>query len=43
MPDDMKAQGNDSRASIKTPDELREDARVYFSRLVTDYQNSCIL
>jgi outer membrane protein assembly factor BamD (BamD/ComL family) len=24
----------------KTPDQLREDARVYLSRLVTDYPNS---
>ena len=39
MPDDMKAQERQP-SKYKTPDELREDARVYFSRLVTGYENS---
>jgi outer membrane protein assembly factor BamD (BamD/ComL family) len=39
MPNDMLAKEK-QEVKRKTPDELREDARVYFSRLVSGYPNS---
>jgi outer membrane protein assembly factor BamD (BamD/ComL family) len=39
MPNDMLAKEN-QEAKHKSSDELREDARVYFSRLVSGYPNS---
>jgi outer membrane protein assembly factor BamD (BamD/ComL family) len=39
MPDAMLAKEKQD-LKYKTPDELREDARVYFSRLVAEYPNS---
>jgi outer membrane protein assembly factor BamD (BamD/ComL family) len=39
MPNDMQAKEK-QESKYKTPDELREDARVYLSRLVTGYPNS---
>ncbi len=42
MPNDMLA--NEKReAKYKTPEELRADARVYFSRLVSGYPGSSLL
>ena len=39
MPNDMLAKEK-QEVKRKTPDELREDARVYFSRLISGYPNS---
>jgi outer membrane protein assembly factor BamD (BamD/ComL family) len=39
MPDAMLAQEK-QKTQYKTPDELKEDARVYLSRLVAGYPNS---
>ena len=39
MPNDMQAKERQA-TKYKTPDELREDARVYLSRLVANYPNS---
>ena len=39
MPNDMLAKEK-QEVKRKTPDELREDARVYFSRLAAGYPNS---
>jgi outer membrane protein assembly factor BamD (BamD/ComL family) len=39
MPNDMLA-NEKQEVKRKTPDELREDARVYFSRLISGYPNS---
>jgi len=39
IPNDMEAKQR-QLTTYKTPDELREDARVYLSRLVADYPNS---
>lgn len=39
MPNDMLAKERQP-SKYKTPDELREDARIYFSRLVDGYENS---
>lgn len=39
MPNDMQAKEK-QESKYKTPDELRQDARVYLSRLVTGYPNS---
>jgi outer membrane protein assembly factor BamD (BamD/ComL family) len=39
MPNDMQAKERQA-AKYKTPEELREDARVYLSRLVANYPNS---
>lgn len=39
MPNDMLAKEK-QETKYKSPDELREDARVYFSRLVSGYPNS---
>ena len=39
LPDEMLAKEKQEK-KYKTPDELREDARVYLSRLVADYPNS---
>ncbi len=39
MPTDMQAKEKQA-TKYKTPEELREDARVYFSRLVAGYPNS---
>jgi outer membrane protein assembly factor BamD (BamD/ComL family) len=42
MTNDMETKGKQTTL-YKTPDELRADARVYLSRLVTDYPNSDFL
>jgi len=39
MPNDMQAKERQA-TKYKTPEELREDARVYLSRLVANYPNS---
>ena len=39
MPNDMLAKEK-QEVKRKTPDELREDARVYFTRLISGYPNS---
>ena len=42
MPDEMLAKEK-QETKYKTPEELREDARVYLSRLVAGYPNSSFL
>ena len=42
LPTDLQAQEKQTTKN-KTPDELRADARVYFSRLVAGYPNSSFL
>lgn len=39
MPDSMQAKDK-QEAKYKTPEQLREDARMYLSRVVADYPNS---
>ena len=39
LPDEMQAKEK-QESKYKTPEELREDARVYFSRLVADHPDS---
>ena len=42
MPNELLAK-QQQETKHKTPDELREDARVYFSRLIAGYPNSAFL
>ena len=42
MPNELLAKEQQA-TKHKTPDELREDARVYFSRLIAGYPNSAFL
>jgi outer membrane protein assembly factor BamD (BamD/ComL family) len=43
MPNELLAKEQQGTTAHKTPDELRADARVYFSRLIAGYPNSPFL